>query len=76
MAGICTNFRGQANTDVSEFVCDTIEELMNDAPTMTTFGKGVFEGFNHFASMGSVGIVGNGGSTAYYMLFSTGWQEV
>ena len=30
---LCTYFAGRANTNICEFVCDTVEELMNDAPT-------------------------------------------
>lgn len=76
MAGICTSFKGQPNADISAFVCDTIDELMNDAPTTTKMGTGVFEGFNHYGVIGSTATVGNNGVTAYYMLFSAGWQEV
>lgn len=76
MAGICTNFRGFANEDVCEFVCDTLQELNNDAPTTKKMGTGAFKGFNHYATIGSTCIVGNEGNTSVYMLFSNGWQEV
>ena len=49
---------------------------MNDAPTTTKKGTGVFKDFDHYAILGSTCTVGNNGSTAYYMLFSDGWQEV
>ena len=32
---LCTYFAGRANTTICEFVCDTVEELMNDASTTT-----------------------------------------
>ena len=39
---LCTYFAGRANTTICEFVCDTVEELMNDAPTTTKKGTGNF----------------------------------
>ena len=76
MAGICTKFAGHENPLLSEFACDTTDELMNDAPTTAKKGTGVFKDFNHYAILGSTCAVGNNESTAYYMLFSDGWQEV
>lgn len=76
MAGICTVFRGQANADTCEFICDTVDEVMNDAPTTKKVGTGTFKDFTHFATLGSTCVVGNNGDTLVYMLFSDGWQEV
>ena len=72
MAGVCVSYRGQSNANVSAFVCDTIDELMNDAPTVNKMGTNVFKDFEHYGVIGSTATVGNNGSTAYYMLFSSG----
>lgn len=75
MAGLCTYFAGRANTTIMEFVADEISEVQ-DLPTTTTYGKGVFEAYKQTAPMGSTCIVGNNGDTKVFMLFSNGWQEV
>ena len=73
---LCTYFAGRANTTICEFVADTVEELMNDAPTTTKKGTGNFSHFTQCVPIGSTCTVGNGGSTKVFMLFSDGWQEV
>ena len=73
---LCTYFPGRANKTKCEFVCDTVEELMNDAPTTTKKGTGNFSHFTQCVPIGSTCTVGNGGSTKVFMLFSDGWQEV
>ena len=75
MAGLCTYFAGRANTTIMEFVADEISEVQ-DLPTTTTYGKGVFEAYKQTAPMGSSCTVGNNGDTKVFMLFSNGWQEV
>lgn len=75
MAGLCTYFAGRANTTIMEFVADEISEVQ-DLPTTTTYGKGVFEAYKQTAPMGSTCTVGNNGDTKVFMLFSNGWQEV
>lgn len=75
MSGLCTYFAGRANTTIMEFVADEISEVQ-DLPTTTTYGKGVFEAYKQTAPMGSTCTVGNNGDTKVFMLFSNGWQEV
>ena len=75
MSGLCTYFAGRANTTIMEFVADEISEVQ-DLPTTTTHGKGVFENYKQCAPMGSTCTVGNNGDTKVFMLFSNGWQEV
>lgn len=76
MAGICIRYADSPNVALMEFACDTVDECVNEAPTMTKPGTGVFKKHKQFAPMGSTCIVGNHGSTKLYMLFSDGWQEV
>ncbi len=76
MSGLCTYFAGRANTTIMEFVADEISEVQ-DLPTTTTYGKGVFEAYKQTAPMGSTCTVGNqGGDVKIYMLFSFGWKEI
>lgn len=75
MAGICTRYNDKPNTELREFICDTVDEV-NDLPTTTEVGKGVFKDCNYKAPMGSTCIVGNNGTMKTYLLFSSGWQEV
>ena len=75
MSGLCTYFAGRANTTIMEFVADEISEVQ-DLPTTTTYGKGVFEAYKQTAPMGSTCTVGNNGDMKVFMLFSNGWQEV
>lgn len=76
MAVKCINFHGKENPDICEFVCDNLNELFSELPTITKKGTGEFANFDHYASLGSTAIVGNEGNTSIYMLFSDGWQEV
>lgn len=76
MAGLCTYFAGRANTSIMEFVADEISEVQ-DLPTTTTHGKGVFEAYKQTAPMGSICTVGNpDADVKIYMLFSFGWKEI
>lgn len=76
MAGICSIFKGVVNADIMQFVCDSEDEI-DDLPTTTEVGKGVFEKFNHTASIGSYCQVGNeGGDLIIYELFSFGWKKI
>ena len=76
MSGLCTYFAGRANTTIMEFVADEISEVQ-DLPTTTSHGKGVFEVYKQTAPMGSICTVGNqGGDVKIYMLFSFGWKEI
>lgn len=76
MAGTCITYRGKNNIGITEFVCDTVEEI-NQLPTMTKGGTGVFEAYSHPVPMGSTCIVGNeGGTELIYMLFSFGWKKL
>ena len=76
MSGLCTYFAGRANTTIMEFVADEISEVQ-DLPTTTTYGKGVFEAYKQTAPMGSTCTVGKpDGDVRVYMLFSFGWKEI
>jgi hypothetical protein len=76
MAGLCTYFAGRANTSIMEFCCDEESEVQ-DLPTTTEHGKGVFENYKQCAPMGSTCLVGNdGGELLVYMLFSFGWKKI
>lgn len=76
MAGIRTKINNVPRIGLMEFVCDKIEEV-DDAPTTTKIGTGVFKDCKYYAPMGSTLIVGNeGGDTLIYMLFSFGWKQI
>lgn len=76
MAAMCIRYGDRANCGIMEFVCDEISEVQ-DAPTTTEFGKGVFETYRQTAPIGSTCIVGNeGGDLLVYMLFSFGWKAL
>ena len=76
MSGLCTYFAGRANTTIMEFVADEISEVQ-DLPTTTTYGKGVFEAYKQTAPMGSTCTDCNpDGDVKVYMLFSFGWKEI
>ena len=76
MAGVAMKYGDRANIGFFEFVCDTIDECVNEAPTTTRKGTGAFEAYQQYAPIGSTCIVGNNGDTKVFMLFSNGWQEV
>ena len=57
MAGVCTRYGDRANVGLMEFCCDEISEVQ-DAPTTTSKGKGVFSAYQQCAPMGSTLIVG------------------
>ena len=77
MAGVAMKYGDRANIGFFEFVCDTVDECVNDAPTTTRKGKGVFEAYQQYAPIGSTCIVGNpDGDVKVYMLFSFGWKEI
>lgn len=79
MAGSTIRISGQNNSDICEFVVDTIEEIKN-LPTTTKKGTGDFEGvpgFGYIVPIGSTCIVGNGDDDILiYMLFSNGWKQI
>ncbi len=76
MAGICTRYGDNVNVGLMEFACDSIDEVQ-DAPTTTEKGKGVFANYKQYAPMGSTLICGNeGGDVLVYMLFSFGWKQM
>jgi hypothetical protein len=76
MAGLCTHVGGRANTNIMTFCCDTELEIQ-DLPTMTEHGKGVFEDYKQTCPMGSECYVGNeGGDLLIYKLFSFGWKKL
>ena len=76
MAGVCTRYGDRANVGLMEFCCDEINEVQ-DAPTTTSKGKGVFSAYQQCAPMGSTLIVGNeGGDLMTFMLFSFGWKQI
>lgn len=73
---MCIRYGDRANVGIMEFVCDEISEVQ-DLPTTTTHGKGVFEAYKQTAPMGSICTVGNpDGDVKIYMLFSFGWKEI
>ena len=76
MAGVCTHYGDRANIGIMQFCCDSIDEVQ-DLPTTSEFGKGVFENYRQCAPLGSTCIVGNeGGKLLVYMLFSFGWKAL
>ena len=76
MAGVCTHYGDHVNVGLMQFCCDSIDEVQ-DLPTTSEFGKGVFENYRQCAPRGSTCIVGNeGGKLLVYMLFSFGWKAL
>ena len=76
MSGICIMYGGRPNVGLMEFCCDEVSEVQ-DAPTTTQKGKGVFANYQQFAPMGSKLYVGNeGGDLMTFMLFSFGWKQI
>lgn len=76
MAGMCLRYGDRANCGFFEFVCDSVSEIQ-DLPTTTEVGKGVFESYKQVCPIGSTCIVGNeGGNLLVYMLFSFGWKAL
>lgn len=76
MAGVLLRYGDRSNVNVAELACDSIEEI-NDLPTTTQKGKGVFAEYQHTLPMGSYCRVGNeGGALLVYMLFSFGWKNL
>lgn len=77
MAAMCIRYGDRANVGIMEFVADTVDECVNEAPTTTRKGTGAFEAYQQYAPIGSTCIVGNeGGDVLVYMLFSFGWKEL
>ena len=77
MAGVAMKYGDRANIGFFEFVCDTVDECVNEAPTTTRKGTGAFEAYQQYAPIGSTCIVGNeGGNLLVYMLFSFGWKPL
>ena len=76
MAGIVTRYGARANVGSMEFCRESVDEVQ-DAPTTTSKGKGVFSAYQQCAPMGSTLIVGNeGGDLMTFMLFSFGWKQI
>lgn len=76
MAEKCIRYRDKANTNLMEFVCDSISDLDN-LPTTIKKGTGIFKSFDQYAPIGSTCVVGNeGGDLLVYMLFSFGWKQL
>lgn len=74
---LCSEYGvGVPNTIICSFVCDSVSELMSDAPTTTKKGSGSFADFNHYANIGSTATVNDSGNITIYMLFSDGWHEL
>ena len=77
MALICSKFGEHMNVTICELVCDTVDELLNDAPTTTKKGTGGFEHFDHTIPIGSIATVGNEqGDLLIFELFSFGWKQI
>lgn len=76
MSMVCTKFGGFSNISLCEFVADSVDELLSDAPTTKKKGTGNFANFDHYAPIGSTATVNNSGSIVIYMLFSEGWKEM
>lgn len=76
MAGILLRYGDKANVNVAEFACDTVAEV-NNLPTTTQKGTGIFSQYQHTVPMGSTCIVGNQGEgVLVYMLFGFGWKNM
>lgn len=77
MAATCLRYGDRPNCGFFEFVADTVEECVNEAPTTTRKGTGAFEAYQQYAPIGSTCIIGNeSGDTLVYMLFSFGWKQI
>lgn len=76
MSGIITEYRGKCNANIASIVCDTEKELLEDAPTTTKIGSGVFKDYNFTIPIGSQGIVKTDSGVVGYLLFSDGWTPV
>ena len=48
MAGVAMKYGDRANIGFFEFVCDTIDECVNEAPTTTRKGTGAFEAYQQY----------------------------
>lgn len=77
MAGMCIRYGDRANVGLYEFAVDTELEVQ-DLPTTTEHGKGIFENYKQVCPIGSTCLVGNGmdGELLVYMLFSFGWKKL
>ena len=76
MSGICLRYGDRPNVGIFEFVADTEAEVQ-DLPTTTEHGKGVFANYKQVCPIGSTCTVGNpDGDVKVYMLFSFGWKEI
>lgn len=76
MSLICSKYGEHGNTIVCEFVCDSVDELLSDAPTTTKMGSGNFAEFQHYANIGSTATVNSDSGVLVYILFSEGWKQV
>ena len=76
MSMVCAKFGGSSNIALCEFVADSVDELLSDAPTTKRKGQNNFSDFDHYANIGSTVTIGNNGATKVMMLFSNGWQDL
>lgn len=79
MSGMLLRMGDRPNTNICEYVVDTVEEV-DLLPTTTTYASGKFANeicFKTKPPIGSTCIVGNGDSELLvYMLFSNGWKKL
>ena len=70
---ICDEFGGSKNIATCSFICDSVDELLSDAPTTKRKGQNNFSDFDHFAPIGSTATVNSDNGVLVYILFSEGW---
>ena len=79
MAGNLMTMGGRANTNVCEFVVDSVDEI-ELLPTTTEKAKGKFmndSSFDFYPPLGSTCLVGNeAGDLIVFQLFSFGWKRL
>ena len=76
MSMVCTKFGGSSNIALCEFVADSVDEWLSDAPTTKRKGQNNFSDFDHFAPIGSTATVNSDSGVLVYMLFSEGWKQL
>lgn len=73
---ICDEFGGSKNIATCSFICDSVDELLSDAPTTKRKGQNNFSDFDHFAPIGSTATVNSDSGILVYILFSEGWKQL
>lgn len=73
---ICDEFGGSKNIATCSFICDSVDELLSDAPTTKRKGQNNFSDFDHFAPIGSTATVNSDSGVLVYILFSEGWKQL